>query len=45
MDLFNSFDTEKTGKIKAEKLYEIASILGKDGRNGIIKPLALLTIE
>jgi Ca2+-binding EF-hand superfamily protein len=32
-DLFNSFDPEKTGKIKAEKLYEIASILGKDSRN------------
>lgn len=32
-DLFNAFDTNKTGKIRADKLYEIASILGKDTRN------------
>jgi len=33
LDLFNSFDPEMTGKIKAGKIYEVASILGKDSRN------------
>jgi len=32
-DLFNEYDTEKTGKIKAEHLYEVASMLGKDDQN------------
>lgn len=34
IDLFNTYDTHKTGKIKAENLYEVASILGKDAQHG-----------
>lgn len=34
IDIFNAYDTEKTGKIKAENLYEVASMLGKDAQHG-----------
>lgn len=32
-DLFYAYDTEKTGKIKAEHLYEIASMIGKENHD------------
>jgi len=33
LDLFNNFDPEKTGRIKAENLYEIATMIGKESQN------------
>jgi Ca2+-binding EF-hand superfamily protein len=34
IDLFNAYDTDKTGKIKAENIYEVASMLGKEAQHG-----------
>jgi len=33
LDFFSAHDTEKTGSIKAEHLYEVATMMGKDSQN------------
>lgn len=33
VELFKAYDTEKSGKIKANNLYEVASMLGKENQN------------
>jgi len=33
VDLFNSYDPQKTGRIKAENLYDIATRIGKESQN------------
>lgn len=35
VDLFHAYDTQKSGRIKAEHLYEIATMIGKESHNGI----------
>jgi len=34
LDFFSAHDTEKNGTIKAEHLYEVASMMGKDAQHG-----------